>query len=59
MDREEKQIKKLMSDASIFLLAYELGGGKDLDLVRHSVDSRLQADKLKAKLAQEEQDRGL
>ena len=59
MDREEKQIKKLMSDASIFLLAYELGGGKDLGLVRHSVDSRLQADKLKAKLAQEEQDRGL
>ena len=59
MDREEKQIKKLMSDASIFLLAYELVGGKDLDLVRHSVDSRLQADKLKAKLAQDEQDRGL
>ena len=59
MDREEKQIKELMDDSSIFLLAYELGGGKDLNLVRHSVDSRLQADKLKAKLAQEEQDRGL
>lgn len=44
------KIRKLKDEATLFLLAYELGDGKDLNLLRHSVDSLKQAEKLEENL---------
>ena len=40
------KVRKLKDEANLFLLVYELGDGKDLNLLRHSVDSLKQAEKL-------------
>lgn len=38
------KIRKLKDEANLFMLAYELTDGKDLQLLRHSVDSLCKAD---------------
>lgn len=50
------KIQRLKDDATLFLLAYELGDGKDLNLVRHSVDSLRQAEKLEESLRDAERE---
>ena len=59
MTPDEKKVRLLKSDANIFMLAYELEGGRDLQLLRHSIDSLRQAQLLQAKSDEQNTERGL
>lgn len=47
------KVRKLKNEANLFMLVYELGDGKDLQLLRHSVDSLCKAEKLEKEENQE------
>ncbi len=47
------KIRKLKNEANLFMLAYELSDGRDLQLLRHSVDSLCKADILEKRFETE------
>lgn len=55
----EEKIRHLRNDANIFILAYELGGGRDLQLLRHCIESSRQADLLQQKIDEQNNQWGL
>lgn len=56
---EEKKVHSLKNDAILFMLVYELGDCRDLQLLRHSIDSLRQADLIQAKIDEQNIERGL
>lgn len=49
---DEERLELLVSDAILFMAVYEVW--KDIDLLRHSIDSMRQAEEIRVKLAEED-----
>lgn len=49
---DEERLELLVSDAILFMAVYEVL--KDIDLLRHSIDSMRQAEELRVRLAEED-----
>lgn len=49
---DEERLELLVSDAILFMVVYEVW--KDIDLLRHSIDSMRQAEEIRVKLAEED-----
>lgn len=49
---DEERLELLVSDAILFMAVYEVL--KDIDLLRHSIDSMRQAEEIRVKLAEED-----
>lgn len=49
---DEERLELLVSDAILFMAVYEVL--KDIDLLRHSIDSMRQAEGLRVRLAEED-----
>lgn len=49
---DEERLELLVSDAILFMAVYEVW--KDIDLLRHSIDSMRQAEEIRARLAEED-----
>lgn len=49
---DEERLEILVSDAILFMAVYEVL--KDIDLLRHSIDSMRQAEEIRVKLAEED-----
>lgn len=49
---DEERLELLVSDAILFMAVYEVL--KDIDLLRHSIDSMRQAEKIRVRLAEED-----
>ena len=49
---DEERLELLVSDAILFMAVYEVW--KDIDLLRHSIDSMRQAEEIRVRLAEEE-----
>lgn len=49
---DEERLELLVSDAILFMAVYEVW--KDIDLLRHSIDSMRQAEELRVRLAEED-----
>ena len=49
---DEERLELLVSDAILFMAVYEVW--KDIDLLRHSIDSLRQAEEIRVRLAEED-----
>lgn len=49
---DEERLELLVSDAILFMAVYAVW--KDIDLLRHSIDSMRQAEEIRVKLAEED-----
>ncbi len=49
---DEERLELLVSDAILFMAVYEVL--KDIDLLRHSIDSMRQAEEIRVRLAEED-----
>ena len=49
---DEERLELLVSDAILFMAVYAVW--KDIDLLRHSIDSMRQAEEIRVRLAEEE-----
>ena len=49
---DEERLELLVSDAILFMAVYEVW--KDIGLLRHSIDSMRQAEKIRVRLAEED-----
>lgn len=49
---DEERLELLVSDAILFMAVYEVW--KDIDLLRHSIDSMRQAEEIRVRLAEED-----
>lgn len=49
---DEERLELLVSDAILFMSVYEVL--KDIDLLRHSIDSMRQAEEIRVRLAEED-----
>ena len=49
---DEERLELLISDAILFMAVYEVW--KDINLLRHSIDSMRQAEEIRVKLAEED-----
>lgn len=49
---DEERLELLVSDAILFMTVYEVL--KDIDLLRHSIDSMRQAEEIRVRLAEED-----
>lgn len=49
---DEERLELLVSDAILFMAVYEVW--KDIDLLRHSIDSMRQAEEIRVRLAKED-----
>lgn len=49
---DEERLELIVSDAILFMAVYEVW--KDIDLLRHSIDSMRQAEEIRVRLAEED-----